>query len=827
MSERPPLWRPSESRPSGPAPTAPHRRRQIYVALAVLAALLGATAAWLLFLSEPPRPAFLGIWIDEYNESRVPVNAWAERDRQALESLPWQSTRAFSSQQGNLLREALGKFRDRTEGPIVVFLCAHAAVRSDGAVCVLPGNATLEDESTWLPLTVVGDILKGCRSKHKLLILDLMRPFTDPRLGLLGEDLTGRVQALLQNAVRDDKDLQVLWACAPGEHSLTSEDLGHSAFAYYLREGLRGAADGCTADGKAGVRNGRVTVRELARFVQARVGRWAAGTRGTRQTPQFLTTGEDFALLGPADQANPPTPGADPAYPKWLLAGWQKRDAWWGERPVRVAPALLRQLENALLRAEHNLAAGIASGQVETELADKLKQLEEEREKKQAGRPAPGKPSLARAALAGTPPPDFTAVAPQYRDLLVRAAKVLAAAKPSEKDLERLETEKAALLKRFDGKPPSDPAWLVLHEAMRDLQPRQDRLRFATRLLEAVAQVPAYEETEFVKRLAEWKVDEKDWPAPAVRVALQLARKAAAAEAVADDTRLLPWVRHRLKAARASRQAAERLLFNADGADAGAVTAALEGARGEYEVVGAHLRLLAEAYRAHADALVRLPSYAPYLDTRRDADGLWEQVVRAACDLLDRLATPPPGGAVAAGTVRKLGELTETLREGMKELLGAQVEAPARVLIGKRDKAGPADWLSMQALLRSPWLDAGDRAKLWTAAHKVSARLTAEVLKQDRQDDAAERQTPAPPPVDLAAGAARERDLALRRARVSVALLQVEGVPTLKGVRDALAEVERDRDRPAAWRALGLQLREAWAALAAARRAAAGREGVP
>src|SRR5581483_4262520 len=99
----------------------------------------------------------------------------------------------------------------------------------------------------------------------------------------------------------------VLWACAPGQHSLASEDLGHSAFAYYLRQGLQGAADGYTADGQGGVRDSRVTVRELARFVQARVPRWADRTRATAQTPQFL--GDDapnFALLLTSDAAAPP-----------------------------------------------------------------------------------------------------------------------------------------------------------------------------------------------------------------------------------------------------------------------------------------------------------------------------------------------------------------------------------------------------------------------------------------------------------------------------------------------------------------------------------------
>src|SRR5439155_64864 len=127
------------------------------------------------------------------------------------------------------------------------------------------------------------DVLKSieeCPSRHKLLILDLVRPVADARLGILSEDVAAGIEKELTD-VPDDNRL-VLCACSPGQVSLSSEAAGRSIFNYYVEEGLRGWADGY---GPRGRRDGRVTVTELAEFVKVRVDRWAQRNRNARQTP--------------------------------------------------------------------------------------------------------------------------------------------------------------------------------------------------------------------------------------------------------------------------------------------------------------------------------------------------------------------------------------------------------------------------------------------------------------------------------------------------------------------------------------------------------------
>ena len=813
---RPKLWQQPGGRPGEPAASRPRQRRQLYVALALLAALAGATAAWLCYPDPVARASFLGVWIDQYGAG-IPPNPWAARDRTALKGLPWEQINAFSSQERRLLKDVLHELRKPSEYPLVVLLSAHAVSRPDGSVHLLPGDARLEDETGWLPLSEVLDALRSCGARRKLLILDIMHPLTAPRLGILRDDVPDRVQAALEAAVRADPDLHVLWACAPGQHSLPAGELGHSAFAYYLREGLQGHADGYAA-GKAGAADGRVSVRELARFVQARVDRWSEATRQVRQTPQFLSSGDDFPLLSVREPPGAPAPLADAApYPKWLHANWQKRDDWLKEPWPRVPPELLRALEDVLLRAERRLRAGLDAARVKGITEERVRELRERRGRWRESRRPQGRPLLARASARGEPPPDLTAATTKYRELLELAQKVEAAPKPEDKDRQAFAAARAALLKEFTGKPFA-LAVLAVAQLGKDPQPTQAHVRLAAGLLAAVPHDPPYEEAAFVQRLAAWKVQPKDWPGASVRLALRLVRKAADAEALADDARLLPWVAESLKTARGRATAAQQLLFEpgetppADGK--GGLTAALRS----NEALAEQLENLAGAFRARDDALVRLPGYVRRLEWEPGEEAPWQRAVDATLELEAELRRPPGAGkGAAAEAVRKLGKLAETLRDELSETVQSRVKDRARTLIDKRDKAGPADWLPMNALLQTPWLEAGERAALWAAERDLARRLTRQALAKDAQEDAAGQQTPAPRAVEKADVAAHARRQALLRARVSLDLLRLAGAADLEGVSDALARASMgETTSPEQWRALSAHLRQAWAALKAA-----------
>jgi hypothetical protein len=486
---------------------------------------------------------------------------------------------------------------------------------------------------------------------------------------------------------------------------------------------------------------------------------------------------------------------------------------------------LLRTLEDLLLRAEAALAAGVDPGPLQSAVERHLASLDREHDSQRDALQHPeAKPSLARerarrGLLDAGKGPDLSEgdVRSKYLDLQALADKVQAAPKPDDKDKERLQADKKALLKQFQGKPygPFELAWLVFNELCESLQPQPGQVRLAVELLK---EVPPYEEVRFVRRLGQLAADpklDKAWPGQAVAVALQLVRTAAVAEARADDGRLLPWVRHQRKAAAAAGRPALELLFDPKDATAEEVRKELTAALGGYTDLESQLKQVADAFRARDDALVRLPGFARYLEDkpRAEREG-WAEAVRATRDLRAAL-TPPENAkaegkdtrAAAAAAIVKLDNLTETLQGIMTRRLEKDVKAEADKLIGTSDKAGPSDWVKMNALLRVAWLPAGKRAELWEAARKVSARLTRDVLDKDAKDEAEDRQTPAPGTV-LASKEGRER--ALARAEVSLDLLSLHPGAKLKEVRKALEQAKAPTAGPEVWHALGEQLRRVW-----------------
>jgi hypothetical protein len=88
--------------------------------------------------------------------------------------------------------------------------------------------------------------------------------------------------AVLKQAVQRDAALWVLCPCSAGQISLTSDELGQSAFIYYLVRGLQGLADGYNAESRT---DKRVSLRELGNFLAVHVDRWARQNRGVGQVP--------------------------------------------------------------------------------------------------------------------------------------------------------------------------------------------------------------------------------------------------------------------------------------------------------------------------------------------------------------------------------------------------------------------------------------------------------------------------------------------------------------------------------------------------------------
>ncbi|MCC6419413.1 MAG: hypothetical protein IT429_14350 [Gemmataceae bacterium] len=800
---RDPLWRKGPTQHA--ASDAPRRARggKFYAVLALLLAVLGATAAVLFFFRKVDPPTFLGVWIDQYNDVRIPPNAFAANDRQALsDGLRWYEVGAFASQEARLFRQRLHKLRTYAAGePLVVLLSAHVVMGPKGAVYVLPADARLGDETTWIPLAEVLDNMRACPTRQKLLILDLMQPFTAPRLGILADDVAARVEAALAANAAQDPALQTLMACAPGQQSLASPELQHTAFAYYLREGLRGRADGYGPDGQS---NGQVSVRELARFVAARVDRWARQTRDARQTPKYRGTAADFMLM-PAASAEPVAPGSRPApsYPKWLLAQWQKRDRWrQGPGPAAPRPLLL-QLEAILLEAERRMDDGADLAVIQTRARELLGPLDTRYAAWQAKLPTPPVSLAAEVVRAGKAPAPGADTLTAYDTLLTLVDRVQAAPKPDEKDREKLQTDRTALLKQFQGKP-VELAWMVLEGLVREAAPSQARVQFIHGLLTA-AKIPGYEETALLKRLAtQWKGDPKDWPGAAARLALDVGKTAAQVEAAVLDPRVVPWVTPALDAARKKRLAAHALLFTPETAPE-EIRDTLDDALRAYRAAGERVQVLSTAYQVRDDGLVKLAGSFRYFEELPEA-GAWRDAVETARQLRDLLHARPATAKEVDEATRKIGKVSDTLQIALAGTLVGPVETRFRDLMGRKAKAGSADWAIMNALLRLPWWTAGERETLWQTTRQVSGRLHDDVLRQDYKEDTTGARTPAPPPLPPAPPARR---LALQQARSALTLLQLDGGDT-KGLEEALDRAAREPSDEAAWREVGAGLRAAW-----------------
>src|SRR5439155_12024845 len=182
------------------------------------------------------------------------------------------------------------------------------------------------------------------------------------------------------------------------------------------------------------------------------------------------------------------------------------------------------------------------------------------------------------------------------------------------------------------------------------------------------------------------------------------------------------------------RQAAERLLFDPGEKTAEQVRAAVSDALRASQELYNHLRTLADAFRARDDALVRLPGYAPRLEREPDEIPLWTKAIETALELRKELQAPPARPTME--TFRKIGNLTANLQDALKDTLQTPAEKRAADLIDNSKKAGPDDGLKMNALLQIPWLEAGERAKLWVAERQLVNRLTQAVLALDAKDDA-------------------------------------------------------------------------------------------
>jgi hypothetical protein len=784
-------WRPTTPPRNG----APARRLRVVLLAAAVLALSGALIAWLIKVSPLKQADFLPLCIDEYGDD-FPVRAWVRQDGEFLRGLTWNEDNAFTVQGRELLLRDLRAFTERKpKGPQVVYLNALALTDAKGELNILPVDARLDrPATTWLPLREVFTRLRTSEARHKLLLLDIMQPFTDARRGVLSNDVAERLRALLDEVLPKDPHLSVLCACSPGQTSLVAEELGHSVFAFYLREGLRRQAD------QAGSADGRVSLQELATYVTREVEQWTWQHRRARQTPRLYGAQKDYPLaaVNPSEGAAV-EPETEADYPDWLRDGWKLRDQWWDEGGYRQTPDVLRQLESALLRAEQQWRGGVRVERVQRDLAARRERLERQHKEQTPAAAAPE--SLAQATVGGRKPPeggDEEAIT-VLRDLAVRHARTKAV-KAGEAELKQLAADLDQQKKKFTGKPLA-LAWVVFRAADTEALSAA-AFRFLADWL-AQTRGSAYAETRLLSQLAELPATD-DWPAESVRQALR--SKWEAEIIAAADPQALPWVREARQQADRLRREGEELLRARLPAERRRAEVLLRQAWQSYQAIKSDLHTVEEALNYRGQMLLRLPAYAAYLEIDDSTEQAWENALTTTRRLRQVLASPPaPEGTARAGQIREMAERTAALQNDPNNLnsLRRPLDGEQFIKLLARSRIGDcADVKIMTALLETPWLPVEPRVQLWTARRTLLREV-------------GRRHGEAPPAWDETRGVAAERRQALRRAHRSLELLKLEGIGSTDQVETALRQAEQSADA-ARLADVAEKLRQAWARRAGA-----------
>jgi hypothetical protein len=783
-------WRPKSVHGPSARPAPSDRGRKLFWLVAVLLALVGAIVGLVLYVRPLEQPRLLALPVAGYDNPLYPSNRVVLADATQLGAFFDHPEFATDSQQKSRILSELVGLSSHKGKALIVYVGGFALMRG-GAVYLLPADAAPDDPATWLPLAEVLDHVGASPAPHKLLILDIMRPLADARLGVL-ED---RVAEGVKNLVTEKAPAYwVLGPCEPGQTALDAEETGESAFGFFLRHGLSGRADGY---GSAGRRDGRITVQELADYASEQVDRWAQITRGSRQTPRLLGNGSNFELAVVQRQEPSETPPELPEppedFPKLLRDGWALRDAWAKDGGWRARPQGVKRLEDTLLRAERDWRGGTDEKSLQDNRSNRLEPFHAEAAPETLSVPAPL--SLKMAVDAGKLAPD-DALLSKLRGVV--AARLEADRDPKDKDAaKKADAERDAFQKLVAGK-----ELTVLEAAFRVAteDAAGERIRMLAGLIQPLARPPAHAETAALLRLAER--DPAAWPAaPGLVVRLLQAtreRELAASRAGA----WMAWVEKPLARAADAQRGAEAKLFGLkpEAVDLDGARRMLETVEGQYAVVQGSEGALEKANLLLDEALRWLPATASYVE-RRPVPGAteekqWVDAARAARQLHQALARPPDDDAreVALNRVR---EATGRLAASLGVVKNWFRDERAKELLTQADAATatPAEYLEIEAWLTSPLPSLETRIALWKMGQRLIRRLYG-----------------GKPPARVDAERIRQLDVARARTRAKLALelLRLGGLQGITNL-DALP-----RSTDAQIETLAEKLRIAWRAEAPA-----------
>lgn len=316
----------------------------------------------------------------QYQSTAMPLNAFAASDVAALKELDdvFDTTRTRTDSMSSeeieaVIRqlpgdEATATFRDvfgwRSSTEIVYVNAIGIAVTKEGesepVPCLLGDDfapSTGDFEAGLVPVKELLDAIGASGADNKVLVLDCQHISSYWPSGVIENEFVSSVIAL---ATARTDNIRILFST--GEHEISHTDPGysHSVFGRYFLTGLAGDADTTT-----GNHDGRITLSELATYVDAQVGAWVRQNRGEHQTcALYASSNADELILSLIDPKTSVEAALVEAQTDQPVAQLDAIETAWKSyydlaasktHPARYSPVKWHALELSLLRAEEYL----------------------------------------------------------------------------------------------------------------------------------------------------------------------------------------------------------------------------------------------------------------------------------------------------------------------------------------------------------------------------------------------------------------------------------------------------------------------------------------
>jgi Carboxypeptidase regulatory-like domain len=669
--------------------------------------------------------------------------------------------------------------------PVVLVVRAPVVQSESGKLVLLPSDAAPSDLTTGLRLRDVLIRLKACPSQEKLLVLDVAPPVASAWRGHIHHDLGAAIAREL-DALPDAGRL-VLCPCAAGQSPHGSPELGQSVFAHYVQEGLRGRADGY-----CGSRDGRISVKELAAFVQARVERWTWHNRGEHQKPSLLGEASDFAIAS----VDPDAPlEARPAaivreHTGAMQRAWKERDNLYQTGQYRLT-ARRFQVHQAWLQFG----------------------LSNDGAKVPASNLALPRPSLDRLKLCGAMNSTPTAAAENAKKAFSEKWRALqqqlADARPA--DVERI--KKRFVEQMHGAAADADLDAVVFAQANADPRLDPGSICLFDQLLPPT---PRTAEALRLRQLADLatRVEVQAWPRDVIEAFLRCTELGEKAQRQFPH---MPGYLDRLDEAMQARHDGEVHLLTRGYSSAEDAKQSLTAASEQFAALIEINERWRTCEKALDEAMADLPWYFEALEAMPELRDGWIGAAHAAAELAATLEEMPSGDGwwllnlQSAQTLQADACVTQ-IQVALK-MLHEPFDKDALAQLDQQCRAADADARTLrraEAILSvaGPILPTSQRATLSKSAQALSRRLNDEILAQDRHDNESQRPTPLAENRKLADDDEAQR--AEWRARCNIALLELAGVADeqLLPLRQKHEHCQKDVNDPLPWCELGVRFKQ-------------------